>query len=253
MPLGRIWPRALRSVAFARPAALVGLLAAATATAGCATVVVEPGHRGLLFAPLDGGLKRDVLQPGRYKLGFCFVYCTPDHIEDYDVTYATKSEHLDARTSEGLALDVTASITYKPIVSELYALETEIGPEYYKEVIGPEFHSTCSGVFARHSYTELLGPRYESVENEIEAEVRRRTTGKHIEVSGVRLERVAYAPEIAEALRRKIALEEEDARERKEEDVAFARRKRALERELELRRMEQAPACASSAATPLPH
>ena len=47
----------------------VSLLALSLFTAGCASQILEPGHRGLRFDPHDGGLKHQVLQPGRYNLG----------------------------------------------------------------------------------------------------------------------------------------------------------------------------------------
>jgi regulator of protease activity HflC (stomatin/prohibitin superfamily) len=175
-------------------------LAAALGTTGCATTVVEPGHRGLYFAPNAGGLHRDVLQPGKYTLGWCFLYCTPNRVDDFDVTYSTKQEDVATKSAEGLDLQLKLSVIYRPIGSELYALETEIGMNYYDEVVGPEFRSACRGVFARHSYTELQ-KKNEAIENEVEAEVRRRTLGKHVEISSVTLENVSYAPEIAEKIR----------------------------------------------------
>jgi len=190
----------------------LALVVAALGATGCATTTVEPGHRGLYFAPNDGGLKRDVLQPGKYRLGWCFMYCTPNRIDDFDVTYSTRQEEIDTKSAEGLNLHLKLSVIYRPIVSELYQLDTEIGPNYYDEVVGPEFRSACRGVFARHSYTELQ-KHNESIENEVEAEVRRRTAGKHVEISSVTLESVDYAPEIAEKIRQKIAGEQEAARQ----------------------------------------
>ena len=190
----------------------LAIAAATLGATGCATTIVEPGHRGLYFAPNDGGLKREPLQPGKYQLGWCFFYCSPNRVDDFDVTYSTKTEDIATKSAEGLELSLKLSVIYRPVVSELYALDTEIGPNYYDEVIGPEFRSACRGVFARHSYTELQ-KKNESIENEVEAEVRRRTAGKHVEISSVTLENVNYAPEIAEKIRQKIAAEQEASRQ----------------------------------------
>jgi regulator of protease activity HflC (stomatin/prohibitin superfamily) len=198
-----------------RTTTVLSCLAIAAATlgaTGCATTTVEPGHRGLYFAPNDGGMKREPLQPGKYTLGWCFLYCTPNRVDDFDVTYSTKSEDISTKSAEGLELTLKLSVIYRPVVSELYALDTEVGPNYYDEVIGPEFRSACRGVFARHSYTELQ-KKNESIENEVEAEVRRRTAGKHVEISSVTLENVNYAPEIADKIRQKIAGEQEAVRQ----------------------------------------
>ncbi len=202
---------------------LAAVLAVAVGSSGCATATIEPGHRGLFFAPHEGGLRREVLQPGVHKLGACFIACTSNRVDDFDVTYTAKKETLQVHSVEGLELDVVVSVIYRPIISELYELDTEIGPGYYEEVIGPEFRSAGRGVFARRSYVDLER-NDRSVEDELENEVRRRTVGKHVEIASVTLERITYAPEIAEAIRKRIA--------------ALA--------ELELKRLREAPACAAA-------
>jgi regulator of protease activity HflC (stomatin/prohibitin superfamily) len=221
---------------------------AAVGASGCATTTIEPGHRGLYFEPTGGGLKREVLQPGRYKLGWCFLYCTSNRVDDFDVTYSTRSEEIHTQSVEGLDIALKLSVIYRPIVTELYQLDTEIGSNYYDEVIGPEFRSACRGVFARHSYAELQ-KKNESIENEVEAEVRRRTAGRHVEISSVTLETVAYAPEIAEKIRQKISGEQEAARQQaamvweaeKKKQLATteaAQKRLALEQEAEQQKLE---------------
>ena len=182
---------------------LPALLLLAFPAAGCSTAIVEPGHRGLLFDPGQGGLRREVLPPGKYALGACFIACTSNRIDDFDVTYSTKAERLEVQTVEGLALDLGITVIYRPIVSELYQLDTEIGRNYYDEVIGPEVRSVCRGVLARRSYVDLRR-RDVVLENEIEAELRSRIAGKHVEISAVTLERIAFAPEVEEAIRKRV-------------------------------------------------
>jgi prohibitin 2 len=224
------------------------LALAALGATGCATATIEPGHRGLYFAPTGGGLKREVLQPGKYKLGWCFLYCTSNRVDDFDVTYSTRTEDIRTQSLEGLDISLRLSVIYRPVVTELYQLDTEIGPNYYDEVIGPEFKSACRGVFARHSYSELQR-KNETIENEVEAEVRRRTSGRHVEISSVTLETVSYAPEIAEKIRQKISGEQEAARQQaaiawdaeKKKQIATAeaaQKKLALEQEAEQQKLE---------------
>jgi regulator of protease activity HflC (stomatin/prohibitin superfamily) len=212
--------------------ALTGLGAA-----GCATTLVEPGHRGLYFAPNSGGLRREVLPPGKYHLGWCFLYCTPNRIDDFDVTYSTRSEEVHTKSVEGLELDLRLSIIYRPVVSELYQLDTEIGPNYYDEVVSPEFRSACRGTFARHSYADLQ-KNSEAVEDEIEAEVRRRTAGKHIEINSITLESINYAPEIADKIRQKIAGEQEAARQKASIAWEAEKKKQIFAAEAEQKKLE---------------
>jgi regulator of protease activity HflC (stomatin/prohibitin superfamily) len=190
----------------------VGILVGAWLALGCGAEILEPGHRGLRFDPYSDGLKHEILQPGRHGLGWCFLRDC-GRIDDFDVTYSSRHEQLSTTSAEGLSMDIQLSVIFRPIVAELYELDSEVGPNYYEEVVGPEFRSAARGVFAQHSYTELAA-RNEKIEDEIEQQVRRRIRGKHVEIASVTLESVVYAPEISNALRAKIVGEQEAARQK---------------------------------------
>lgn len=195
-----------RFVEWGCTALIVGLVGT-----GCGYQSIEPGHRGLRFEAKDG-LKHDVIQPGKHNLGWCFLRDC-GRIDDFDVTYSTKKEEIHTASQEGLGLDLRVSVIYRPIMSELYELDSEIGQNYYEEVIGPEFRSAARGVFAHHSYTELA-QRNEKIEDEVEAEVQRRVRGKHVEIASVTLEGIGYAPEISNAVRARIVGEQEAIRQK---------------------------------------
>jgi regulator of protease activity HflC (stomatin/prohibitin superfamily) len=195
---------------------------------GCGRQAVEPGERGLRYDPHNGGVKPEVLQPGLHGLGWCFLRDC-GYVATYDVTYQTRKEAVFTPSSEGLAMEVKIGVMYRPVISELYQLHTEIGKDYYEEVIGPEFRSAARNVLARHSYTTLVG-QLEKIEDEIEAEVRRRTTGKHVEVSSITLEQVKYAsPEIATAVEKRLIGQQEAARQKANIEATAAREKMQLE------------------------
>jgi regulator of protease activity HflC (stomatin/prohibitin superfamily) len=220
----------------------IGLLSLAVigGFGGCG-YVVEPGHRGLLFNPRRGGLQQEVLAEGWHRVG---VY---GRVDDFDVTYSTKHEDLRTISAEGLSMSVRVSIIFRPVVSELYDLDVEIGRNYYDEVVGPEFRTATRGVFARHSYLEVQRIN-EQLEDEIEAEVRRRISGKHVEISSVTMEAFDYAPAISaamtarlvgeqEAIRRKAQLESDALRQNQELQHAAEREK--MQTEAELRKKER--------------
>ena len=222
---------------------VLAAMALVACTAGCGAVI-EPGHRGLLFDPHNGGLHHEVLTPGYYRMGLS------GRIEDFDVTYSTRRETLHAITAEGLQVDVGASVIYRPIITELYQLATEIGAGYYDEVVGPEFRSTARACLARHSYAELPGLG-EKLEDEIERDLRTRIAGKHVEVSAVTFEAVQIPPELAAAVRerevaeqnarrRRIELESEAQRQKLEAEKAWEREKLELEHNVERQRLQRA-------------
>ncbi len=196
---------------------------------GCAFQTIEPGHRGLRFEA-SAGLRNKVLQPGKYNLGWCFLRDC-GRIDDFDTTYSTKKEQIHTVSQEGLALDLHLSVIYRPVASELYELDSEVGrTDYYEEVVGPEFRSAARGVFAHHAYTELAG-KNEGIEDEIEQEVRRRIRGKHVEIASVTLESIDYAAEIANAVRSRIVGEQEAVRQKAAMENEALRQKLGLEQE----------------------
>jgi regulator of protease activity HflC (stomatin/prohibitin superfamily) len=196
---------------------------------GCYTI--DPGHRGLYFDKLHGGLHHDVMQPGMHRVGAL------DRIDDFDVTYSTRKEEIHTISSEGLTMDMRVALIYRPVVSELYDLDVEIGPNYYDEVVGPEFRTATRGVFARHSYLEVQ-KNNEKLEDEVEAELRRRIHGKHVEVSSVTIESVDYAPEIANAVRAKLVGEQEALRKKAALEADALRQKLELEHEAEREKLQ---------------
>jgi regulator of protease activity HflC (stomatin/prohibitin superfamily) len=202
---------------------------------GCVGETVEPGHRGLFFDPSEG-LQHDVLQPGYHHTGSVF---RSGRIDDFDVTYSTRKEDITTASAEGLAMKLRLAIIYRPIQSDLYELDTEIGPNYYDEVIGPEFRSAARGVLARHPYGELL-VKNAKIEDEIEDEVRKRTQGKHVEVNSITMEDISYAPEIANAVRAKLVGEQEAIRAKVQIENDALKKKLEMEHEAEQAKMEAA-------------
>ncbi len=131
-------------------------------------------------------------------------------------------------------------LRYRPIVTELYDLDVEVGPNYYDEVIGPEFRTAARGVFARHSYLGLQQSN-EKIENEIEDELKRRTAGNHVEISSVTIEEIVGSPEIVNVVQARLVAEQDSARKKVlleseglQQRQALDNRQHAQERELEI-------------------
>lgn len=220
----------------------VSLLLAAAALAtctGCAGALIQPGHRGLFFDPANGGIQHEVLQPGWYRTA-CPLW-TPDkkcpRVDDFDVTYSTAKETIRTLSDEKLPIDLHIALKYRPIVSELYLLDTEIGPNYFDEVIGPELRSAAIGVLAKTSYTELQRQNGK-IEDDIEKELRHRLQGKHIEVASVLIEKIQYSPEILQAYQQRIVSQEETLTQKQLLENAALQKKRKLELQAETRKLE---------------
>jgi regulator of protease activity HflC (stomatin/prohibitin superfamily) len=216
-----------------RTCVFAGAVCVLACSSGCVGTTVESGHLGLFFDP-GKGLQHDPIKPGYHHTGSIFRH---GHIEDFDVTYSTRKEAVNTASQEGLALSMHLAIIFRPIASELYELDSEIGPNYYDEVVGPEFKSAARGVLAHHSYGELLS-KNSKIEDEIEDAVRERIKGKHIEISSITMEQIDYAPEIAAAVRAKLVSEQEAARQKVQIENDALKKKLELEHTAEQAKME---------------
>jgi regulator of protease activity HflC (stomatin/prohibitin superfamily) len=208
---------------------LLGIAAALAAASGCTSYqTIQTGHKGLLFDP--HGTKREILPEGRYALGHMCSFHACSRVIDFDVTYTTSHEEIKTTSKDNLTFDVELNIIYKPIVSELYELATEVSTtDYYHEVVQPEFRSAASRVFARHGWSEL-GADKEKIENEIEADVQRRIQGKHIAVTSVTIEFTLPA-EIRAANQARIVSEQESLRQHAAMEQDALRQKTQIENE----------------------
>jgi len=222
-------------------------LALAPLSTGCGvSTVVDPGHMGLIFDPAKRVVQHDPIGPGYYHFASCSALKCP-RIDDFDITFSTRKEDINTTSQEGLGLQMHLAVIYRPIKTELYELDTEVGPNYYDEVVGPEFRSAARGVLARHSYQELMS-KNQQIEDEMEVEVRQRIKGKHVEISSITMERIDYAPEIAAAVRAKLVGEQEALRQKaqiqndslkKKLEIEHAAEEAKLRGEQQLRAKEQ--------------
>jgi regulator of protease activity HflC (stomatin/prohibitin superfamily) len=219
--------------------ALSILAVGALALTGCAGATIQPGHRALFFDPRSGGIQHEVLQPGWYRTACPFW--EPGNkcprVDDFDVTYSTSKEDVHTLSAEGLPLDLTVAVVYRPIVAELYMLDTEIGPNYFDEVVGPEFKSAAIGVFAHTSYQDLQ-KKNGAIEDEIERALRERLHGRHVEVSSVLIQKVTYAPEIMQSQRERVVSQEETLRNKQLLENQASQRKRELELSSQTKKLE---------------
>jgi regulator of protease activity HflC (stomatin/prohibitin superfamily) len=153
----------------------------------CSTTTVEPGHRALVFAPDRGGLQHDVLNPGVYSVQ------RGTRLEDFDVTFARRDLPVRATTRDGTPVRADLTVVYRPVVAELYQLETEEGPGYYEHVIVPELLGAARGVLERSSKDDELA-HVSKLDASIEQAARRATAGKHVEIAQVVVDRIEVAP-----------------------------------------------------------
>jgi regulator of protease activity HflC (stomatin/prohibitin superfamily) len=175
---------------------------------GCRCPTVESGHRGIVFKTLGGGTSKEVLGEGMH-----FIPAW-NYVIAYDARVHEMKEQLVVLSSNGLTLRVDASVRYRPLVEELFQLQTEIGPDYDQKVVAPIVRSETRKVFGRYQPEEIYSTKREEIEKQIYDEVTRALGGKHVVVEAVLVRDVILPETIQTAIADKLAEEQKSQKMR---------------------------------------
>jgi regulator of protease activity HflC (stomatin/prohibitin superfamily) len=177
-------------------------LAVAPFLDGCRCPVVQSGHRGIVFKTLAGGTSKEVLGEGMH------VMPAWNGVIPYDTRVHEMKESMQVLSSNGLTLQLDASIRYRPDVNELFELQTEIGPDYDQKLIGPVVRSEARKVFGRYQPEEIYSTRREEIERQINEETTKALKGKHVVVEAILIRDVILPDAIKTAIADKLAEEQ---------------------------------------------
>jgi len=169
---------------------------------GCRCPVVDSGHRGIVFKSLGGGTSKEVLGEGLHLMPMW------NSVIPYDTRVHEMKEQLIVISSNGLTMQVDASIRYRPKSEELYELQKEIGADYAQKVIAPVIRSEARKVFGRYQPEEIYSTKRELIETQIYDEVLRALEGKHVIVEAILVRDVGLPDTIKTAIADKLAEEQ---------------------------------------------
>jgi regulator of protease activity HflC (stomatin/prohibitin superfamily) len=125
----------------------------------------------------------------------------------YDVRWKTQSEKVDILSLDDLHMDVEVALRLRPNPRELYLLHTEIGQEYYAEVVQQQFRSISRAVFSQYRYTDIPKKSLE-IQNTILAQLKENLVNKHLELDAVEIKHVEYPERVKQAADLKLATEQ---------------------------------------------
>ncbi len=172
---------------------------------GCASV--GSGMAGVEWTPSRGTLNK-VLGEGDHLVSpFSEIYY-------YDLREEEQQETLDVLASNGLAIKLDVSVLFQPVGSELYQLQTQIGPQYYYVLIRPLLSSTARKIIGRYTPEEIYSTSREEIEREIYQGVKDKISGRGVQLNAV-LIRDVHLPQIVQAAIDRKLQEEQRALEMK--------------------------------------
>lgn len=198
------------------------LIAAAILLTAAGCSVVKPGNNAMRWKPLGKGLATDKI----YSNGV--VWHWPwNGVVNYNMQWQTYSENVSILTEDELHIDMTVSVTLRPMASELPQLELEVGEDYYEKVIRPEFISLVRNVFSNYKYNSV-SPKSPEIESTIFNQLAAITKGKHLEFDHVTVKHIEYPKVVTSAVDRKLAVQQDI--EQKEYEMKIAEKNAEIQR-----------------------
>jgi regulator of protease activity HflC (stomatin/prohibitin superfamily) len=159
--------------------------------------VVE-GHERALFFSAGEGENKDPVNPGWYWHAPWNSYLK------YDMRWTSHKEEIHIHSQDGLHMNIDVVVVVRPAPGELYGLDTEVGPEFYDQVVKPAVFAAARDAAGRFTHLDIAIHTH-SVEEAISAALVEHLAGKHLEMSQVAIQHFDLPEVVETAVNRKAA------------------------------------------------
>jgi len=168
-------------------------------------VTIGSGQAGVLYKTFGGGVVTD--EP---PMGEGFHIVAPwNKVFVYEVRRQEIFEKMKVLSSNGLDIQLDASIWYMPKYDELGKLHQEIGENYLQRILLPTIRSAARSVVGRYTPEQLYSSKRDAIQAEIFEESKEIITEQHIALDEVLVRDVTLPPTIKDAIERKLRQEQE--------------------------------------------
>ncbi len=165
-------------------------------------VNVYPGNAGVLWRRFSGGTDMTHVYGGGLWIINPF-----NRFYIYETRLQQRETEFTALSSNGLTLNIRASVRFRPIVKELPSLQEEVGPEYIERVVIHQTQSIIRKVIGVYAPDQIYGSQGNILQNVVftaQAELRAR----HIELDDLLIREVRLPPKMANAIENKLEQEQ---------------------------------------------
>ncbi len=168
-------------------------------------VTIDSGEAGVLFETFGDGVVTD--EP---PLGEGFHLVLPwNKVYVYEVRRQEIFEKMKVLSSNGLDIQLDASIWYQPDQSNLGKLHQEIGENYLNRIILPTMRSAARSVVGRYTPEQLYSSKRDAIQQEIFEETKKIVDDQYIIIDEILVRDVTLPPTIKDAIERKLKQEQE--------------------------------------------
>lgn len=167
-------------------------------------VAIDSGYAGVLYT-LNGGV-----DPDSEPLGEGINFVAPwNKVIKYEVRQQQIPERMSVLSSNGLDIQLDASVLYQPDYKNLSRLHKEKGTEYLTRVLQPAVRSAARSVVGRYTPEQLYSSKRDAIQEEIFMETKNIVEGQYIQLNNIFIRDVTLPPTIKEAIERKLKQEQE--------------------------------------------
>lgn len=169
------------------------------------TVTINSGEAGVLYKTFSGGVVTD--QP---PLGEGFHVVAPwNRVFVYEVRQQSLDEKMQVLSSNGLEINLDATVWFQPSYNNLGQLHQEKGEAYIQRVLQPAIRSAARSVVGRYIPEQLYASKREAIQREIFEETQILLQNQHVQINEVLVRDVSLPITIKEAIERKLGQEQE--------------------------------------------
>lgn len=130
-----------------------------------------------------------------------------DVFTDYDVRVQQARQEFSVISSNGLTLEVTLTIRYRPNVELLPILHKNVGETYYQKIVLPEVQSLVRLVFGQYSPEEIYTSKRNVIQKSL-AGAMGEIGERYVILDDLLIERILLPPTISNAIEAKLTEEQ---------------------------------------------
>ena len=167
-------------------------------------IVVEAGHKGVLFDRLEGGTDTEKYLDEGFHIVFPWQTIVP-----YNTRVQEGEYEMTALTEDGLSVDVQVSYRYRPQIDSVGVLHKTLGPQYVKTILEPLVAAVTRNVVSHHHVDKLYSTSRNELQADMTNEVATQIHGAYpIDVIDMLIKNVALHPDVEQAIANKLIEEQ---------------------------------------------
>lgn len=168
-------------------------------------ITIGSGEAGVLYKTFDGGVVID-----ESPLGEGFHIVAPwNKVIVYEIRQQELFEKMRVLSSNGLEIQIDASVWYKPITEDLGRLHQQKGENYLERIIQPAIRSAARSVVGRYTPEQLYSSKRDAIQEEIYEETKKILDKQFVQLNEVLVRDVTLPGTIKDAIERKLKQEQE--------------------------------------------